>query len=375
MAVTQPFLLFAPCAPGLEPLLLAEVRAVGGVRPKEVPGGVEMEANEHVLGRCLLELGLAIDVRVRLGTFYAPSFDAVIDETSKLDWNRLIGPGQGVEIRASARRSRLMHTGALEQRVYQGIKNAVGSLASSESEAPWRVFARNEKDRMSLSLSLAGEALHRRGYRLVTGKAPLREDLARALLQLSGWDPTTKLLDPFCGSGTILIEGARWARRIPPGWNRSFHLERSPIFDPDRWKKIRDRLEGEILEAAPAPIAGGDRDPGALDATRQNAERAGVELELEQAPLGKASCIEKLAGGTGMWVSNPPFGVRVQGGPGLRPLYQTIGNRFAELGEDWRLGLLVHDPKLAHATGLPLESRALLDHGGRKTRVFASPTR
>lgn len=404
MGVPQPYALFVPCSPGLEPWLLAEARALGGVRPRPVPGGVELEANDHVLFRCLMELGLALDVRARLGSFPARNLDGIVRDTAALAWTRFIGAGQSVEIRASARRSRILHTGAIEERVLRGIRSAVGSLATAEiavlphldeespegdgpplgatdalspggGGGPWRVFARMENDRLTLSISVAGLPLHRRGYRLATGKAPLREDLARALLVLAGWDPSTPLVDPFCGAGTIVIEAARMARRIPPGWARSFHLERSPTFDRDRFERLRARLGAAILPKAPAPILGSDRDPGAVLAAESNAERAGVvgDLELKVAPLGAAPGLERPPREAGLWASNPPFGDRTARGEGLRALFQTIGSRFRGLPEGWRIALLVDSPKLAWSTGLALEGRGLLDHGGKKVRLYVGP--
>lgn len=374
MAADQPYRLFLPCAPGLEPWLLAEVRAVGGIRPRTVAGGVEIEANEHVLDRCLLEVGLALDVRLRLAELPAPGFDAVVRRTRSLPWLDFVGPGQAVEVRATARRSRLHHTGAIAERVREGIQGAVGSLASdSEGVGPWRVFARMEDDRLTLSLSLAGEPLSRRGYRLASAKAPLREDLARAVLVMSGWTPEHALVDPFCGSGTLAVEAALLATRTPPGWGRAFHWTRAPTFDRARWDRIRAQLEAG-RRAAPAPILASDRDAGAVEAARANAERAGVSdaVRLAVAALGKAPFPDRELG---WWISNPPYGGRIGRGSDLRDLYQAIGQRFAQLGSGWRLGLLVDAPKWAHLTGVELESQVLLDHGGRKVRFHLSPPR
>lgn len=370
MGVPQPHRLFVPCAPGLEPWLLAEIRAVGGVRPRAVGGGVELEANDHVLARTLLEVGLGLDVRARLGAFPAHYFDAIARGTAALPWGRFVGPGQTVEIRAAARRSKLLHTGAIEERVLEGIKKVVGSLATDDPD-PWRVYARLERDQLSLSISLAGEPLHRRGYRLQTGKAPLREDLARGLLAVAGWSPDEAFVDLFCGSGTLAIEAARWACARPPGWDRGFHWTRAPTFDAERWAKVRKSLESRIRSSAPKEIRASDRDAGAVAAARANAERAGVggAISFSESALGAA----ELSGmaGPGLWLSNPPFGTRVRGG-GLRSLYQSIGHRFRELPVGWRLGLLVDDPKLAHGTGLDLKSRVLLDHGGKKVRLYTT---
>ncbi len=345
---------------------------MGGVRPSVVPGGVEFEGNDHVLSRALLELGLALDLRVRLGEGPAPRLDAVTRVAAALPWQAFLRPGQAVAVRATSRRSRVDHTGAIEERVLAGIRDVAGSLAAADDD-PWRVFARLENNRLVLSLSVAGQPLSRRGWRLEGAKAPLAETLARAVLDLSGFDRSAPVIDPFCGSGTLLIEAARWARRIPPGWDRQFHYERSPIFDEERWARIRAQLGALILPTAPAPVLGSDRDAGAVEAARQNAARAGVgqDIGFEAAALGAAPALAKPPP-SGLWVSNPPFGDRVAGGEGLRNLYQSIGHRFRQLPAGWRLALLAADPKLAHGTGLELESLALLDHGGKKVRLYRS---
>lgn len=368
MAQPQPHRLFAPCAPGLEPWLLQEVRCVGGVRPKAVAGGIEFEANQHVLLRSLLELGLALDVRIRLGAFPAPNFDAVVKRTAELPWGDYIGAGQSVEVRATAKRSKLFHTGAIEERVLGGIREVVGSLASDDADEPWRVYARMNEGQLSISLSAAGAPLHRRGYRKAVGKAPLREDLARALLRVTQWSPEVPLVDPFCGSGTIVIEAARLALNIPPGWDRQFHFLRSPTLDQERWQRIRNRLSDEILGASP-PIYASDRDEGVIEMAKSNAERAGVydAIQFQGQPLGRAQFPEA---DVGFVATNPPFGGRIQGGDGLKNLYVALAQRVAALGSGWTLGMLTEQSPWVFAMGLDLESLLLTDHGGKKVRFY-----
>jgi hypothetical protein len=131
-------------------------------------------------------------------------------------------------------------------------------------------------DRCTLSLDSSGALLHQRGYRLASGKAPLRETLGAALLLASGWAPGTPLVDPFCGSGTLAIEGAMLARRMAPGRGRGFALEHWPDVEPAILARVRDEARERELPSAGAPIVASDRDAGAIDAARANAERAGV---------------------------------------------------------------------------------------------------
>src|SRR5262249_6616991 len=137
------------------------------------------------------------------------------------------------------------------------------------------------RDDCTISTDSSGPLLHRRGYRVDGGKAPLRETLAAALLLAGEWDGTTPVVDPFCGSGTIPIEAALLARRMPPGWNRRFAFERWPSFDPAGYAAVRAALAREIRDRVPAPIIGSDRDRGAIDASITNSERARVTGDIE----------------------------------------------------------------------------------------------
>ncbi|MBK5188309.1 MAG: hypothetical protein JJD97_08675, partial [Gemmatimonadaceae bacterium] len=197
-----------------------------------------------------------------------------------------------------------------------------------------------------VSIDTSGALLHRRGYRLATAKAPLRETLGAALLLASGWDPRTPLLDPFCGAGTIPIEAALIARRIPPGIARSFAFMQWPGFHEPTWKKVLDEARAQMLGAAPAPILGSDRDAGAIAASRENAERAGVAADI----VFEEKVISRIAppdgGIPGAIVTNPPYGVRVGDRDALRNLYAQLGTIARERFAGWTLTALSADPRL-----------------------------
>ncbi len=358
--------LFAACAPGLEPLLADELAALGAA-PDVVRGGVEVDADPTRLHRAHLETGLASHLLVRVQAFRAHSFAELERGATRVDWARFLSPGAPLAFRARAKKSRLYHTGAIAERVRGAVEAQLGALPEPDDGAP-ALLARIERDRCTLSLDTSGEPLHRRGYRLATGKAPLREDLARALVRVSGWDPETPLADPFCGSGTIAIEAAILARGLPPGRLRAFALERTPLFDATLFGRLRAEAEARALERAPAPIWASDRDPGAVEATRANAERAGVlaDLRLDQTPLGKAR-IAADAPPRGALVTNPPHGERVGDPRTLRALHQTLGRIVPP---EWRVALLVRDRRLALATGLDLHTALLTDSGGSKVRMM-----
>ena len=368
------FDLFAACAPGLEPWLADELAELGVGRTTATAGGVRLAGDDSVVYRVALGSGLATALRVRLGAFVARRFDEVIREVAALPWPSWIREGQRVEVKVTTRKSRLYHSTAVAERVYRGLQEATGAEQATdkapETSADWTVYVRLLRDECTVSLDLTGEALYRRGYRLATAKAPLRPDLAMAILRVARWDPNTALIDPFCGSGTLCIEAAAFARRLPPGRLRAFAFMHSPRFDEALWTRIRSRAMDAALGAAPAPILGSDRDAGAVAAAGDNAARAGVDVRFDEAPLGRAPAIVRPPTPAGLWVSNPPYGRRTGDVDGLLSLYQSIGRRRRELTSGWRLALVVADPAMARATGVPMTSVVMTDHGGSKVRLM-----
>lgn len=374
--------LFASCLPGLEPLLADELAGLGVERIDVLPGGVAFEGDVRTVMHVNLASGLATHVLARAGEFEARGFAELVRKTAAIDWGRWFAPGP-VAVRVRSRKSRLYHTGAIEQRVREGLAERLGETLppgeEDDAEAPRAALVvRIERDRCTLSLDTSGPPLHRRGWRLETAKAPLREDLARALLVASGWDAESPLVDPFCGSGTIVAEAAIRARRLPPGRLRRFAFEATPLFDTTLWHEVRTAAWSDVLERAPGPIRGSDRDEGAVAAARANAERAGVvnDVQFDRAPMSGAPWLsgepDPLAQG---WVvSNPPHGQRVGRADRLRSLYQSLGTRLRALPEAWRVALLVADRRIALATGVPLETAFLTDHGGTKVRAMVRPT-
>ena len=215
--------------------------------------------------------------------------------------------------------------------------------------------------------------LHRRGYRQASGKAPLRETLAAALLLAMRWDGATPLADPLAGSGTIPIEAALLARQIPPGWHRRFAFESWPEFKPSVWAYVRGESGGRVLERAACPILAADRDAGAVEAAAANATRAGVsaDLTLRCAALSTSLADPALAAlSPGLVLTNPPFGVRVGESGRLRDLYASLGNLLRGPLSPWQLGFVTSDPALAAATGLPLETALETTTGGLRIRLY-----
>ncbi|NOY93013.1 MAG: class I SAM-dependent RNA methyltransferase [Deltaproteobacteria bacterium] len=367
--------LFVACAPGLEGLLQGEVRRVLGPRKKceVVAGGVELTGDVAAVMRLNLELALASSVRVRIGEVKAKRFDAFARKTSRLPFERFIDPEREYEVRATTRHSRLYHTGAIAERVAWAVATRLGRQAppanpeaGAEQASPSVLHARFVDDVCTLSVDTSGAPLHRRGYRLESARAPLREDLARALVEVSGWSPGAALVDPLCGAGTLVIEAALLARRLAPGRSRRFAFMDSPLFDPALFAEIQAKLAARASPCLPVRLVGTDRDPGAIEAARANAERAGVaddvcfaEASLSDAPSHWPALTRESA-----LVANMPFGQRVSRGQPLGALHQRLGALVAALPERPRVALLVADRKLAYLTGLDLHPAFHTKHGG-----------
>ena len=371
-----PLPLFAACQPGLEPFLADEVRALG-LTPNAQRGGIACSGEVRDVLRLGLWLGTASHVLMRVAEFRCRALGELQRKAAELPWSDWLRPRVALEVRATTRGSRIYHTGAAEERIENAIAKALGSTppkAHPDDDITARVHVRFRDDLCTVSLDATSTPLHRRGYRLDGRKAPLREDLAHALLLASGWTPADALLDPFCGSGTILVEAAGLARGLAPGRLRPPPLEHLALFDPDLWNEVRREARG--AGHAPA-ICGSDRDDGAITAARENAARAGTAdaIDLRMAAVSTQPWLRgESTPPRGVLVTNPPFGLRVAKGDGLLPLYQTLGHKAAKLGAGWRVAMLVHDVRLARRTGLPLRAAFTTKHGGLTVTAMVGST-
>lgn len=386
--MSRPHAAFAVAAPGLAPLVAAELRALG-VRPGAVEdAGVAFDATDVQLWAANLWLRTASRVLVRVAAFEATAFHELERLARQVPWERMLDHAQEPRLRVTCRKSRLYHSDAVAERVAGAIGHRVGGTrgwvrdaedeqegdaADAGDQAPL-VVVRFVHDRCTLSIDSSGALLHRRGYRQAVGKAPLRETLAAALLLAAGYDGSAPLVDPLCGSGTLPIEAALIARRLPPGRRRRFAFERWPGFDAARWARVLAEADERSLDRAPAAIAGSDRDAGAVRAAGENAARAGVadDVAFEQRAI---SAFAPPAGGPGWVVANPPYGKRVgEAGP-LRDLWARLGDALRLRAPGWRVALLGPDPRLEQQLRIPLAPALRTTNGGLPVRVLAGVVR
>eukprot|EP00588_Corethron_pennatum_P010656 CAMPEP_0194274592 /NCGR_PEP_ID=MMETSP0169-20130528/7638_1 /TAXON_ID=218684 /ORGANISM="Corethron pennatum, Strain L29A3" /LENGTH=451 /DNA_ID=CAMNT_0039017827 /DNA_START=1 /DNA_END=1356 /DNA_ORIENTATION=- len=401
--------LFASCSPGLEAPLSSELlRLLDGTSesraPVPAPGGVSFGGSLHSAVSSHLWLGCASRVLLRLPrgriTFSSPKH--LEKAVAALPWDDWILPDLRVAVGASVRgRSDEDGERHLSYAVRRGIKKSLGDRPAGAETVS--VLARIEGSVVELSVPSSGSPLHRRGYRLASGKAPLREDIAHAMLICGGWksrlpDAMEKsdgrfphLLDPFCGSGTIVIEGARMAAGIPPGIDlplpfvgTAWEAETAAIWD-DLVGKARQHSAKIIAGGNLPSMIGSDRDAGAVAAAGKNAQRAGVGkfATFEEMSVSGASSKSSANGDRGLLVvTNPPHGVRISPsrnggsrGQHLLPLYQTLGHRVGKV-EGAQVAMLARGRdgiRLARRTGLEgLKVRLTTSHGGSSVSVLAN---
>ena len=360
--------LFAACAPGFESVTAAELRSLGIANPRPTPGGVTFRGFLTHVYKINLWSRTAERILLRLGEFRAITFKELHQKARRLEWENFLPPGCRVSIRATCRKSRLIHSGAVAERIARAIADRLGQpptlvLADEENHSAQLplVVVRLADDACTISLDTSGALLHFRGYRQATAKAPLRETLAASMLLASGWQPDQPLIDPFCGAGTLPIEAALIARQIAPGRPRRFAFMDWPQLDQAAWDELIAQADNAVLPTAPSSIRGSDRDAGAIEASRSNAERAGVQDDVvfERRAV---SAIEPI--GRGSIVTNPPYGHRVSGGDDLRNLYAQFGKVLRAKCPGWHVAMLTGSAQLESHIGLKFGEAIRINNGG-----------
>lgn len=334
-----------------------ELRALGE-QPRIEDGGVAWTGDARSLMRANLWLRTASRVVVRVASFRATKFHELERAAKRIDWQRFLGADAVPDFRVTARKSKLYHSDAIAER----LAKASGAKRPGAHEQLFVV--RVVRDEFEISADSSGDLLHMRGYRRAVSKAPLRETLAAALLIGADWSGESALLDPFCGSGTIPIEGALIARKIAPGLRREFAFMRWSEFDQTAWMELRTAARAAVATAPSAPIHGSDRDAGAIEASIGNANRAEVAGDIVWSKHA-VSAIER-SGGSGLVATNPPYGKRVQGGPDVRNVYAQFGKVARQKLRDWKVALYTTDASLANQTRLGLKQEFQTSSGGIK---------
>lgn len=358
---------FASCAPGLEPVLHAEARELRLARAERQVGGIYFEGEAVDEWRACHGLRTAIRVFRRLARFEARDADELYRGAAEVDWSRYVRPDGTLLVDAQSRESELFHTHFLQQRVKDAVvdrlRAASGARPSVDPDHPdLRVHVHVFRDRVTLSADASGGSLHKRGWRVHQGRAPLAETTAAGVVHLAGWDRRAPLLDPFCGSGTIAIEAAMLAAGIPPGRKRAFGFERWPGHDAAAFARFRAEREAAAEPPRKLVLRAFDADAGQVEAARENAASAGVD-ELVSFEVADARDFAPRPGWNAWIVTNPPYGVRVGDAEELLPVYRDFGARLRERCAGYVLALLSGSRDLARELGLGKVERTKLKNG------------
>jgi 23S rRNA (guanine2445-N2)-methyltransferase len=372
--VQQREYVFVPALPGLEPAVQAEAEALG-FSPRPVDGGVELTGAPGLHQEANLRLRTASRVWLRLGRFAAADAGALTKGLASLPlgpvWDGRTAPRLSVVLhRARFKGPDAVLAAAARAWGLSSVERA-GPL-DEESPEGLTLLVRVEGDTCTVSADTSGEPMHRRGYRQEVSRAPLRETLAAGILVLAGYDGVEPLVDPMCGSGTFLIEGAWMSQRRAPGLGRAFAFERFPGFDAADWGARKARVEAEALPSPRSALRGYDINAGSLGTARRNARRAGVTLTLERQDVRTLAASAGL--GPGLVVVNPPYGKRVGEAEDLPGLYRAMGATFRRAFQGWRAAVLLpEDPGLVRALGLPEGRNLPVRNGGLRCRLLLCP--
>lgn len=331
--------LTATCLFGLEKLLGEEIDALGFKRLETMDGRVFFEGESADVARANIGLRCAEHVYVELGSFPAYTFTDLFDGTKALPWEDLIGKYDAFPVKGHAIKSKLFSVPDCQSIV----KKAIVERLSSHYKTSW--FTENSgikyqieffifKDVAHLMIDTSGAPLHKRGYRPEAGVAPIRETLAAAIALTARPREDTLLWDPFCGSGTLAIEGAMIATGRAPGLLRSFAAESFPAFPARLWNDAREEARSKIITDSKFEAFASDIDENMLDVVYENALRAGVEEHIRIFEAD-ARTIQK-PDRRGTIICNPPYGERLMSESEVESLYAAIGKNFAKF-EPWQV--------------------------------------
>jgi 23S rRNA (guanine2445-N2)-methyltransferase / 23S rRNA (guanine2069-N7)-methyltransferase len=348
--------LFATAARGTEDLLADELTDLGAKKVRQDRGGVRFLANlSEALNLCLWTR-IAMRVLYPLAETTARGAEGLYAATLAIPWEEHLTPRSTFAIEASLKDSEHSHSGfvalKMKDAVVDRLREKLGQRPDVDTHDPdVRVVAHLAKEKLSVSLDLCGEPLHRRGYRAGSFEAPLKETLAAAILRAAGYTGDEPLLDPMCGSGTLVIEAALIALRRAPNGHRRFGVERWPNMGAKALEILKDLRADAArnVRKAPFPIIGRDRSEEALEASRLNVQTARVRQEVQMA-LVDATVPLSVDSPPGLIVTNPPYGDRLQGGgqKGMKSFYYKLGESFAALPQ-WRKAILSGNPAFESA--------------------------
>ena len=357
----MPVELIATSTMGLEAVVSRELKALGYGNRIVGLGRIAFDADEAAICRANLWLRTSGRVLLRLGEFPATDFGQLFDCTYALPWERWITPDGAFPVKGRSLKSQLSSVPACQKIVKKAIVEklmaAHGVEKLEETGSTYQVEVSLINDEATLTIDTSGSGLHKRGYRPLTGKAPLRETLAAGLVLLSFWKPDRPLVDPFCGTGTIPIEAALIGRNMAPGMDRRFAAEDWPTLSTALWKAAREEAHDLARPNLPQRIIGTDVDEEALGMARFHAERAGVDADIHFQQRDFRALLSKRP--YGCVISNPPYAERMGTSTDVGELYRAMPEVLRRL-KTWSHFILTAYPNFEGLIGQDADRRRKL---------------
>ena len=371
---------FATCPKGLEYLLRDELAALGASEVHETLAGAHFCGTLETAYRACLWSRLASRILLPLGEFDAADDDALYRGVQTIDWSGHLAVHATLAVDAGTALSKLTHSQFIAQRVKDAVvdqfRQRDGERPGVDTDEPdVRINLRLRRDRATVSLDLAGSPLHRRGWREVQGEAPLKENLAAAMLLRAHWPEIYAaggaLLDPMCGSGTLLIEGALMAADSAPGLHRKyFGFLGWQQHDATLWRSLLDEASqrAEVgLRALRSVFFGSDIDPRMVQTAKRNAQSAGVAGFFTLGKWDAAQLVPPAGVASGLVITNPPYGERLGDRAQMPALYRALGATLRQHFVGWHGAVLAGDAELGRAMQLHADKRYVLYNGALET--------
>jgi putative N6-adenine-specific DNA methylase len=364
---------FAPCPRGLEHLLGEELAALGAGEVRVAEGGAGFSGDWALCYRVNLHSRLASRILWRVAGADYRSEQEIYDTAYGLPWEKWFDVSRTIRVKVTAIKSPLKSlefaTLRIKDAVCDKFRKLRGARPSVDTREPdIRIHAFLEQNRMTLYVDTSGDPLFKRGVRMHTNIAPIRENLAAGILRLAGWRPGIALLDPMCGSGTFLIEAAQMALNIAPGIARNFAFEKLKNFDAALWERLRREAQAAQLPVSELPIFGSDLYGDALRAAHRNLEEAGIRAAVD---LNQCNVLEvSPPAESGILVANLPYGERMGEMEELAALYPRLGDVLKQRFFGWNAYLFTADLRLAKLIRLSASRRIPLYNGAIECRLF-----
>ena len=365
--------LIAPCHFGLESILKREINDLGYEISSVEDGRVAFIGDEEAICRANIFLRTAERILIKIDSFQATTYDELFENTKKIPWEDFIPKdGKFWVAKAASVKSALFSPSDIQSIMKKAMVEKLKEIYKvswfdEDGESfPLRVFIK--KDMVTVGLDTTGISLHKRGYRKLTAKAPIAENLAAALIMLTPWKAERILIDPFCGSGTFPIEAAMMAANMAPGINRSFTAENWEHLVPKQeWMDCFAEAKELVDLSVDTNIQAYDIDPEMIEIARVNAKLAGVEslIHFQERPLSALSQSKKY----GFIITNPPYGERLEDIENMPELYREIGKKYKEL-DSWSMYLISGFEKAEYYIGMKADKNRKIYNGMLKTYFY-----